>query len=368
MLGIFRRQRKRKRGGNFRRLKALERRRRREHVLDVRMPPSRKEEQRARLGRWRTGLKVGLLVSLLATLGVGARYAVARHFWSNGDFLVREPVIKTNGSLTHEEILQKAGVPQGMHMHLVDLKGARKRLESLAVVRRASVEREFHGRLLICIEERIPVAWLACDAPAVQAFTTNPAQGGCLLDEEGVIFPCEELKPSLMKLPVVHTRRLPSVQTGSRVETASVQRALDLLRCSRQALAEGASEIVEVDAPNDWSLVAKFSDDAVVTFGFDEAPAQWQRLKLIMDIAAKEGKRLATANLVPRKNVPITFFESASEETLADSGHRDISPGTSPPQKMNRRPQRGTSTAQIAPAPPTQTPDSILDEILGGGN
>jgi cell division protein FtsQ len=269
---------------------------------------------------------------------------------------VRNPEIVTNGSLAHDAILVQAGIAGGAHVFRIDLQAARTRLESLPCIRSAAVERSLSGRLTISVEERLPIAWLACDAPAVHAFTTDPLKGGCLLDEHGVIFPCTELTPALMKLPVIHVGRLPSVQAGTPAESRSVQVALELLAGGRLSHGSRALEIVEVHAPNDWSLAVRFSDGMVATFGLDDLAGQWQRLARALEIATAEDRRLATINLLVRKNVPVTFFDAPETRNTA----RPV------PGKESHDRERA---ARASPPPrPKPSPTEIaLEEILGGG-
>jgi cell division septal protein FtsQ len=281
---------------------------------------------------------------------------MARHFWKNEQFLVRNPRIVTNGSLSHDAVLRQAGIVEGSHVFGIDLEAARRRLEALPCIRRAAVERSHAGGLTISIEERLPVAWLACDAPGVQAFTTDPLKGGCLLDEHGVIFPCPELTPPLMKLPVIHVGRLPSVQAGAVVGDRRVGTALELMKSSRLETGLPAIEIVEIHAPNDWSLVVRFRDGMVATFGLDDLAGQWRRLSRAIELAAAVDSRIATINLITRKNVPVTFFDAP--------GGRNVSKPA------------GRSEAGARPGPPPAAPtphskpaeiERALDGILGGG-
>jgi cell division septal protein FtsQ len=323
-------------------------------VLDARLPVSRREGSMARAARWRTTLKWVSAVLLLGFLGFSSHGVMVRHFWSNDRFLVHNPRIVTNGSLSHDLILRQAGISEGLHAFGIDLRAARQALESLPCVRSATIERSLSGELSISVEERLPAAWLACDAPAVQAFTTDPQKGGCLIDEYGVIFPCTELTPALMKLPVIHVGRLPSVQPGSPADSRSVRSALELMAAGRQSPGGHSLEPVEIHAPNDWSLVVRFSDGVTATFGRDDHAARWERLSRAMEVAAAEDRRLATINLLVRKNVPVTFADSRDSRNEARAGHQR-GPPASP----------GQAAPTTRPAP-TST-DIALEEILGGG-
>src|SRR5690606_10298368 len=111
------------------------------------------------------------------------------------------------------------------------------------------------------------------------------------------------------------------------------------------------------DAPNDWSLVAKFTDDSVVTFGYDDLEGQMSRLTQVMDVTTAKNFRLATVNLLPRKNVPVTFRGEAGPLTSSSS----ISTGvTAVPSSTPSRPLPAVK-------PPPREVGRQLEEILGGG-
>jgi len=337
--------------GNFR-----QQRRRRplrgRHVLDVIVKSSRQQKmERAR--RWRRGLQWSVLSAAVILAAVSSRQAVARYFWQNPDLrLAHRTTISTNGNLTHDEILRHARLDEQTHVYDVDLQAVRERLEALPHVRHASVTRELPGRLVITVEERRPAMWLSCDSPKLRTLTADPAVGACLLDKDGHLFHCTELRTELLRLPVLHLRKLNHLHPGTRLTLAPVQTGLNLLQRLHTTFGPRGLDVAEIDAPNDWSLVAKFSDDLTVTFGYDDLDAQVDRLVRIVDIASASGRPLRTVNLLPSKNVPVTFAD-------APSGPAPV--GARPPGTATSNPPAATS-----PRPPSPESDS-LEAILGGG-
>jgi hypothetical protein len=299
-------------------------------------------------------MKVGGLVAGLVLVAGGARVVLVRNFWHSPDLRVAGADVQTTGSLTHDDILLHAGLSESDHVYDVDLEQARENLEALPVVRQASVERELPGRLVIRVEERLPVAWLACESPRIDALTTNANVGGCLLDTEGHIFRCTELRKELMNLPILHVRRLPNTQPGVQVTAEPVQAGLALLDRVRQHFGPRGMDVREIDSPNDWSLVVKFTDDTAVTFGYDDVEGQIDQLSRIFEVAVEKNLRLATVNLLARKNVAATILGPARPQAA---------PAAAPP------------TAPAAPAGGVPRPvgrpggrpdrESQLHEILG---
>lgn len=348
--------------GNFRRARRPARCvKKNAHVLEA-MVKSRKQAKRERSTRWQRGLKWGACAAVILFLASTVQGMLARHFWNSPDLLVSGADVRTNGALTHDEILRRAGLSEAENVYAVDLRAARENLEALPNVRRASVERELPGRLVVKVDERLPLAWLSCDAPSLQPFTTNGHSGGCLVDEEGYLFRCAELRPSLMKLPVIHVRRLPNAQPGIRLASESVQGGLALIRAIRTHFGARGLDVVEIDAPNDWSLVAKLTDDSVITFGYDDVDGQFARLAHIMDVCAGKQLSLASVNLLPRKNVPVTFKGGAIPSDFPLVAAATAAPSLQP---------ISTAPASSQAPPPSSknpgTPASQLDEILGSG-
>ena len=315
-----------------------------QHVLDVLVKSSRQQKmERAR--RWRRGLQWGGLAATLVIAAVSSRQAVARYFWHNPDLrLAHGTTITTNVSLTHDEILRHARLDEQTHVYDVDLRAVREQLEALPGVRQASVTRELPGRLFITVEERLPAMWLSCDSPKLRTLTTDPTLGACLIDAEGHLFHCTELRPDLLRLPVLHLRKLNHLQPGARLTLAPVQSGLDLLRRLRSALGPRGLDVTEIDAPNDWSLIAKFTNDLTVTFGCEDISRQVDRLLRIVDSPAAAGRQLRTVNLLPRKNVPVTFAEGDAETDTV----RPPTPAPPPPR-------------------PSSPESDSLEAILGGG-
>ncbi|MFN0129190.1 MAG: cell division protein FtsQ/DivIB, partial [Verrucomicrobiales bacterium] len=279
------------------------------HVLDV-VVKSNRQERLERARRWRRGLKWAAIIGALATLATSSHDAVARYFWQNPEMrLAHSAVVRTNGSLTHDEVLRRAGLTEDTHVYDVDLRAVRERLEAIPNVRHASVERELPGRLVISVEERLPVLWIECENPPLRAYTIDPNRGGLMIDEDAQLFRCEELRPEWLRLPVLNVRRLGHAQPGVQLTAAPVQTGLDLLHRLRETFGPRGVDVTEIDAPNDWSLVARLTNGMNVTFGYDAMDEQFDRLARVVAVADEGQVRLRTVNLLPRKNIPVTFLQ-----------------------------------------------------------
>ncbi len=339
--------------------------------------PSRKEEGRRRAERRRrtTRLAVWFIVGAVGVLG--AHRLVARHLWNNLEFIVWKPVVDTDGCLTHERILEEAGIEPGKHVLSYDLQEARRRLADNPLIREATVARELPNSLKIRVYERAGVAWLTCDSPPLQGFTSNPTLGNLLLDEKGIPFPCEKVTDSLLRLPAIHLRALPQLKLGAPIGDPSVERALTLLTKIKEPLIGQALDVVEIDAPNAWSLVTKFNDDSVVTFGQEDFAPQFVRLRGVLEHCEASHRHLATANVMLKFYVPLTFAapDRPAERPTPRPEATQPPPRQSPPPSVRHRPAGRTAAAPpvpSAPPPPRKAPadrdDPNFDVPASGDN
>jgi len=93
-------------------------------------------------------------VLLLIALAVGSVWAVYFSSW----LAVRGVEVAGASTLSADEVRSAAAVTAGQPLARVDLDQVRSRVEALASVRSADVTREWPDRVLVSVEERVPVA------------------------------------------------------------------------------------------------------------------------------------------------------------------------------------------------------------------
>ena len=101
--------------------------------------------------------------------------------------------------------------------------------------------------------------------------------------------------------------------------------------------------------------MAKFTNDLSVTFGYDELGQQIDRLLKVIDHSSERNLRLGTVNMLPRKNVPVTFLDEAVVPVNAGPSALD---GVTLPVSSRPTPPRPTAASEEA---------AQLEAILGGG-
>ena len=123
--------------------------RKQQHLLDVTI---RVGKERARRFRAVAGFicKTVLYGALAAGIWVGGREAWRTFVWENPEYFVRDPDVKTDGTLTREQILTAADIVDGRNILTVDLGKSRAALETrllgVGFMRGGRVKVRRHGR------------------------------------------------------------------------------------------------------------------------------------------------------------------------------------------------------------------------------
>ena len=287
---------------------------RQQHHLDLE-PESPVTREIAKQERVRWGFHAAVVLLVVCGLFALGRATVREAFVKNPRFSLRQVVVNTNGSLTAQKIVRATGLTEGENLLAIDLPQIRERIERLPEVRAATVTRDYEGTLSIQVQQRHPVAWIEC---AKQKLLPMKSGQGWLLDEEGVLIPCEVLVKAYLRLPVIRTERLTEVAAGTRVNNVEVSAALQLLAAMERQLDDDREEIAVIEIPNAYSLVTKFHDSSAVTFGVDDLDDQLVRHTLIRRQARQQGWQIATLNLLARDNMPVTFRDGAPVAAAAN--------------------------------------------------
>jgi hypothetical protein len=282
------------------------RRRRREHLLEV-TATAETERRRRNQKIFLYAAEALILVCLLASAWFGIRALVNWLILDNDQYLVRVVEVNTDGIMSREEALERTGLREGLNIFSLNLESAQRALQMIPEVKEARVERILPDRVSIAIEARRPAAWVAPYDAGVDPSTMETA---CLVDAEGVMMRPPGLDLSVTRLPVVYGVPTEQWRLGDRVELPELQAALELFALASERT---NPEVVlrAADISKGWCIMAWGDPTSRFTFGLEGLPAQLDRLQLILLHVGQTSRRIATANLIPERNTPVTFADDA---------------------------------------------------------
>lgn len=282
------------------------RRRQQKYLLDVKV--RREGQARARL---RVAAGVLLLAGFVGVMGLGlyrsGRWTVGKLVYGNRQFTITEIAVESTGVLAPQVVTRFAGVAVGQNIFAVDLEEAQRNLEMISLVRRAEVRRVLPGKLVIRVEERVPVA-------QVQAASREGDGGLFYIDRSGVVIkPLRladgtTLRPqTAAPVPTLTGVAPAELQAGRKMESDRVYSALSLLETMAESAAGAWLQPHRVDLSRPRQLVVITQQRTVVSFDTEDFPHQLRRLAVILSWARQRQKIVQTVDLAVSRSVPVTL-------------------------------------------------------------
>ena len=315
------------------------RQRKQQHLLDVKIRVGKERERRVRSVAGFV-CKTVLAAALVVGAWHGGREAWRRYVWENPDYFVREPDVKTDGTLTREQILAAADIVEGRNILTVDLGKSRAALEKLPQVESAEVQRTFPNRVAITISERRPIAWVTLKKEE------NPttSERAFLIDARSFILRSRVLLPEYYHLPIISGVETENLVPGQRVNSFDIQAALKLVQLNADST---RFQVRNIDLAKGYCLVVTDQRRARITFGFENIETQLDRLNRLLDAIEPTRQEIRTVNLIPERNVPVTFYDPAQEAAEAEAA---AAAESAPP-----KPEPKASASKAAPVGSTKT-------------
>ena len=282
------------------------RRGRREHLLEVTATAETERRRRNQKALLYT-CEALFLTGLLVVAWFGVNLFIENFFTKNKNYEVRVVEVNTDGVMTREEALVKTGIHEGLNIFSLNLESAQSALTSIPEIQSARVERILPDTVSISIEARRPVAWVA---PADTGADPSTMETACLVDATGVMIKPQGFEASYTRLPVVYGVPTEQWRLGDKIEMPELLVALDLLGLAAERTTPEV-KLRAVDISKSWCLMAWNAPQTRLTFGPDDLPAQLDRLQLILLHVGQTSRRVATVNLIPARNTPVTFVGEA---------------------------------------------------------
>ena len=279
------------------------RRRRQQHVLDVKVRSRRVTQHRIRRALVVLS-RVVLVAGLCSAVYVGAREAARRLFFENRDYQLKTIELQTDGTLQREQVLKVADLREGENIFSVNLGRVHDRIQQLPQVDEVQVVRKLPTEIDIHVVERKPVAWITSDKEISDPFVSDAA---FLVDARGVLMREKKLLPEYLGLPLILGCSSESLEAGKVVESPAAKTALELLRLGTRSFMQMHFQIREIDVSKSYCLLVTDKNRTRVTFGLNDLETQLQRLEQFLVYCDDSKQELETVNLLVQRNIPVTF-------------------------------------------------------------
>jgi cell division septal protein FtsQ len=273
-------------------------------------------------------MKYALVAGLIGTAGWGAWKGIRHAFHENPDFRLQTVDLNANNAIDEFGVYQVADIDPQVNLFTLDIEQVSERLSALPALSSVKVERRLPGTLHVRVLSRVPRAWAAVET---EPFQRKP--GGLLIDQDGHAFPCTSVQfETAENLPVI---LLPGggdheLASGKTVDHPELARCMRLLDAATQADPGSITRIESLRQANSWSLELVTRDGLTATFGLGDHERQIANFRAAIDHASRGNYSIATINLIPKINVPVTLRDSAPPpkaviipEPTADDLRRD---------------------------------------------
>jgi hypothetical protein len=255
--------------------------------------------------------KLACVLALLGGVGWGVQQGIQRAFYDNPDFRLQAVDLNPNQAIDELDFVRITGINLRANLFRLDLKAITKSLTSMPEIADARVERRLPGTLMVRVTARTPRAWIACPDAGLPAARKA---GAMLVDFHNIAYPCcaRQLEAA-SKLPVIvlPARDNEAIVPGQKILQAELQRCLRLLTSTGEGEPESPHWIDTIQQANVWSLDLTTVGGTIATFGLGDHARQVSNLRAALRHAENKGYAIATINLIPKENVPVTVSTGA---------------------------------------------------------
>ncbi|MCP5534826.1 MAG: FtsQ-type POTRA domain-containing protein [Akkermansiaceae bacterium] len=253
------------------------------------------------------GIKCAVVLALLGLIGFGAYRGIQHLFYGNEKYRLQEIDLQTNGNLTHARVVAVTGIDLDATIFAIDTDAVCDSLHALPEVIDCDVERRLPGTLKIKILERVPAVWIECETLGFP----GRRNGGILADGNGITFPCEgALWEAARDLPVIVVKGAKSdaFRHGKKMKHPDMLRALHLVKIFEAGNVRDQWLPERIVLINDYSMEAVCNDGSRAIFGMYDHERQLDDFISIREHTLKTRRVVKTINLIPHKNIPVTFI------------------------------------------------------------
>jgi hypothetical protein len=250
--------------------------------------------------------KFACILAVMAGIGWGVWQGIQRAFYQNPDFTLHAIDLNPNPVIDERGVANVTGIDLTASLFEIDVKDVAAKLKARPEIVDAHAERHLPGTLVVRLVPRVPRAWISCPSAG---FPEIRQVGAMLADHSGIAYPCPQMQlESAANLPII---QLPpadgySLKSGELITHPELKHCFRLLDSAAKADPESIHWIDSLRQANEWSLELVTREGVVATFGIGDHDRQIQNLRASIDHAATSGYSIATINLIPKYNIPIT--------------------------------------------------------------
>ncbi len=280
--------------------------------------------------------KIAVVIGLLLAAAYGIRAAIEHTFHRNPDFQLKAINLSPNDVIDEAELVELLEIDLAANIFDIDVDAFEAKLMSQPAIASAHVERNLPGTLDFRLTTRKPVAWIACPE---EDFPATRRTGSLLVDHEGFTYRCPAGQVGLSQsLPILALSKIEDhpIRDGNTLDHPQYNATLRLLKSVVSQSPDGLRAVDTISQANAWSLLLVTRGGTAATFGLSDHARQLEYLSRALDHARRKGYEIATINLIPKRNVPITLSadtpppraipvtEDTLEETPARSQADDL--------------------------------------------
>ena len=307
---------------------------------------------------WRV-VKVLVFVAFVGGVCYGATVGWKRLFWQNPDYSLQDIIFTTDGTLNRDQARTTAKLKLGGNIYSYKVSAIRDAIRTLPQVESVDVTRYLPNRIEVTVKERKPTAWLAAN-PVEKNSAAEPKH---LLDANGIVFQPRRVPHEFKSLPVITGVQTEDLDPGKPIRKAEVLAALDLLSRTRD---NSSLKVTAVDVSKGCFIIATDQRRAQLIFGLDDIAGQLERLEAVRREALLIGQEIQTINLIPMRNIPVTFIQPTTAEN-EDAPEPAPGPKTMPAKMKTGTDATSSSKEKAKPARKREESPKPKESPKGGG-
>ncbi len=288
------------------------------------------------LAALRTLTKISVVIGLLLAAAYGIRAAIEHTFHRNPDFQLKAINLNPNDVIDEAELVELLKIDLASNIFDIDVDDFEAKLMEQPSIAAARVERKLPGTLDFRLTTRKPAAWIACQE---EGFPATRNTGSLLVDHEGFTYLCpagQVMSNQTLPILVLSKNEDHPIRVGKTLDHPQYTETLRLMKSVISQTPDDLRAVDTISQANAWSLILVTRGGTAATFGLGDHDRQLQNLGRALDHARRKGYEIATINLIPRRNVPITLSadtpppraipvsEDALEQTPARSQADDL--------------------------------------------